>query len=1201
MKKLLKAALILTSAAMIAVPLASCGEKPVDPPTPPVVVVDVTSLEVSSAQINLQPGETKTLEVTVLPENATNKALKFTSTDTDTVTVSAEGVVEAKKDGTAAIIISSVANPSISKQVIVNVKTAHVSVTEISVNKATLDLKEGESEDLVVTVLPENATNKALTFSSTNSSVATVSKEGKVAAVSSGTAVINIFSVDNPAAFKQVTVNVKRDHIDVSSVEVSENEMSVKVGDSFTIPVTVSPEDATDKSLTWESSAPSIISVDETGKITAQAAGSATITVKSVDNPAAYAIITITAKENVTSVDGVTLDKETLSIAENGEAQLLVATVSPAEADNKAVRWESSNPQVASVSANGLVTPIKAGTTTITVTTIDGEFTDECEVTITKVELESIALDLEKIDFSVAATGSDKQKQLNLTLNPTNPTYTEVTWMSTNEDVATVTSTGLVEMVGEGTCAIVVTHVNSGKTASCAVSVNKVEATRISLDTTEIYFTLNSGDASKQLNVSFEPENVTHKEITWISSDSSVATVSNTGLVTKVGKGEATITARHNDSGLTATCDVYVTEDSVFTVRGCDVAENWSKYTINKGARENPLAEFVTKDISYKVGDDNAISFKPILHVFKGRQEVDPSNYTGGFTVKVEKKVNASYIDAPAAEFAALESDASIDFTESAIGNTYKLTICPKQIDESFIEDFTHVYLVDVIDGYNVTKVEELSLFDTTDNSYVYDGGGDVSGLHSDWVAYKSAHNIPLNLHPTTMILHNDLLLTEAALPSNFFYTAEEAKSWSDTEQKKSIGSLKDYAYLYIKTTEGNLNFVGNYFAVDWSKLPLVTRANGAEQTPSNKLNCHSSTFRLINGSLNLENISFIGNSHVAKTDDDIKFDGGLIAFKFAWRTDFATFNNVLEHGCYIGVMSEGSDGVKAPAVVTVKDAKFYDNNNSFLYNWGGDLTLKNSLFEGCGGPVVIQDHTGVDTSGDSPVFDYIDEANGRFEIVGYDPHTTFEDCTINNYVIGTESWFKSFGADALAPQIKVMSDTLSAVSPSAGRTFLFGADHKGVLAQAAQGETVFNFIVLNKSGSAEGVTAYMVDGDVKFINNGVETDHFNYLRPNNVAAPTQEEIDRFTAECTFNQYFRGVNGNNPSAPVFETKGGTYTIANQQPLVLSTVDSLALNAATGGVVPLADPDPNVCTNAANYIALYYMGMMMVFELGTIGQ
>ena len=1187
MKKLLKAALILTSAAMIAGPLASCGEQPVDPPTPPVVVVDVTSLEVSSAQINLQPGETKTLEVTVLPENATNKALKFTSTDTDTVTVSAEGVVEAKKEGTAAIIISSVANPSISKQVIVNVKTAHVSVTEISINKTTLDLKEGESEDLVVTVLPENATNKALTFSSTNPSIATVSKEGKVAAVSSGTAVINIFSVDNPAAFKQVTVNVKRDHIDVSSVEVSENEMSVKVGDSFTIPVTVLPEDATDKSLTWESSAPSIISVDETGKITAEDAGSATITVKSVDNPAAYAIITITAKENVISVDGVTLDKETLSIAENGEAQLLVATVSPAEADNKAVRWESSNPKVASVSANGLVTPIKAGTTTITVTTIDGEFTDECEVTITKVELESIALDLEKIDFSVAATGSDKQKQLNLTFNPTNPTYTEVTWMSTNEDVATVTSTGLVEMVGEGTCAIVVTHVNSGKTASCAVSVNKVEATKISLDTTEIYFTLNSGDASKQLNVSFEPENVTHKEVTWISSDSSVATVSNTGLVTKVGKGEAKITARHNDSGLTATCDVYVTEDSVFTVRGCEEAENWQTYTRNKGAKENPLAEFVTKDLSYKVGDDNKISFKPVLHVFKGRQEVDPSNYTGGYNIKVEKKVNASYIDAPTTEFASFEADASIDFDATAIGNTYKLTICPKEIEEEFIEDFTHVYLVDIVDGYNVTNVDEISMFETTG----------VKG----WDTFKSVKGIDASAHPTTYVIHKNLKIEQSSLPGYFFYTESELAGEDEAEKAKSTGSLKDFEYLYEQTIDQDTTFLGNYFSIDWSTMPLVTRPGGHKEEKDNKLNSHSCLFRTTAGSMTFKDISLIGNSHVAKTDADIKFDGGLIGFKLAWKTDYGTFDNILEHGCYIGVMSEGSDGVKDPAVVTVKDAKFYDNNNSFLYNWGGDLTLKNSLFEGCGGPVVIQDHTGVaKPESGSPTFDYIDEANGRFEIIGNEPYTTFEDCTINNYVIGTESWFKSFGADALAPQIKAMSDTLYAVNPSAGRTFLFDSDHKGVLGQTAQGETVFNFIVLNKSGLAEDVTAYMVDGDVKFINNGVETDHFNYLRPNNVAAPTQEEIDRFTDECKENGYFRAANGGG--APIFETKGGTYAIASEEnPPKLSTVKSLCENKASEGLLPLIPPDASVVGNASDHIALYYMGMMLVFELGHIGR
>ena len=1205
MKKIKKSFLMLAGAAFLAIPLVGCdfpgtkentGDNNQQQQQQEEQKVEVTDLTIQETTLQLKPGDTKNLSVAVLPENATDKSVKYSSSAPTIASVSQEGVVTALADGAATIIVQSVSNPSITKMVNVVVSTPHVNVEDITLSKTTFELLEGQEEQLTATVTPANATDKSVTYSSTNESVATVSATGLIHALKAGTTVINVISSDNPAVFKQANVVVKRDHVEVESIEVSRTSLTVKIGSDTTLTATVSPEDASDKSLTWESSNPAIATVDSAGKVHAVAIGSTSITVKSVDNPSCFKVITVNVEAEVFGVESVSLSAHELTIPENGAAQTLVATVSPDYASNKSLIWTSSDESVAVVNAKGEVSPRKAGTAIIQVTTVDGGHHDECTVTIEKIALESISLSETSIEFSVEDQGPDAQKQLSYILNPTNPTYTEVTWASTNTAVATVTSTGLVEKVGEGTCNIIATHSNSGKFASCSVAVKKVEATKIELNATEIYFLTSSGESTKQLEVSFTPENVTHKEISWSSSNEAVATVSGSGLVTRVGEGEATIIARHIDSNKVVTCNVYVTANSIYTIRGSQPAANYASYIKNKGAKSNTLEEFVAHDLEYKVGDDNPLSFAPVLSLYKGHDLVDQSLYTGGYSVKVEKKVNASYVVAPSSEYVATTSDASIDFDASAIGNSYKISVYPLQIDEDEIEEETQTYLVDVIDGYNITKEEEFSMLDTTGNDFVYETGGDLKNTKSQWEAYKEAHGIDKNLHPSTMILHKNLNINKSAIPSNLFYNESDAVAgeWNELERSRSIGSLKDRVYLYAKTTAGNVNIFGNYFTIDWSTLPLVSRPDGVSQTEK-KLNSHSSFVRLYAGSLNVEDVNIIGNSHVAKTDDDIKFDGGIIGFKFCDNSVSGTFKNILEHGCYIGLMSEGGTSAD-PAGISVENSKFYDNNNCFLYNWGGPMTAKNSLFEGCGGPVVIQDHTGVNV--DVPDPNFHEFGPGQYLMHGHVPQTVFEDCTINNYVIGTESWFKSFGADMIAPTIKQMSDTLYQANPSAGRTFAFDTDQKGVITQTATTDTVMNFIVLNKSGSAEKMTAYPVDGEVKFIVNGEVKDQFNYFRPTDISAQTQEESDRVEAEATLNQYFRGVQAKGSA--VFETAGGSYCIANESPLIIATVDSTALHGLDE-VNPLDTDVANVVSGANDKIALYYNGMMLVFGLGYIGR
>lgn len=160
------------------------------------------------------------------------------------------------------------------------------------------------------------------------------------------------------------------------SLSLGGEDNSVEVGSTLTLPVTCSPAFAT-SAYNWSSSDTNVATVAN-GVITGVAAGSATITVSTAKG--AKAEFGVTVVNNIVHVTGITLDKTTAKVTEQSQLTL-TATVAPENASNKNVNWSSSDETVATV-ADGVVTAIKAGTTTITVTTVDGEKTATCEVTV---------------------------------------------------------------------------------------------------------------------------------------------------------------------------------------------------------------------------------------------------------------------------------------------------------------------------------------------------------------------------------------------------------------------------------------------------------------------------------------------------------------------------------------------------------------------------------------------------------------------------------------------------------------------------------------------------------------------------------------------------------------------------------------------------------------------------------------------------
>ena len=183
-----------------------------------------------------------------------------------------------------------------------------VAVTSVSLDKTSLTLEVGESYTLVVTVSPSNATDKSITWSSTNSSVASVSG-GKVTAKSEGTTTITAEAHNGKTATCTVTVNEPtQEVIEVTSVSLNKTSLTLEIGESETLTATVSPSNATDKSVTWTSSAQSVATVAN-GKITAIGSGTATITATTSNGKTAICTVTVNAAvPEITQVEGATID-----------------------------------------------------------------------------------------------------------------------------------------------------------------------------------------------------------------------------------------------------------------------------------------------------------------------------------------------------------------------------------------------------------------------------------------------------------------------------------------------------------------------------------------------------------------------------------------------------------------------------------------------------------------------------------------------------------------------------------------------------------------------------------------------------------------------------------------------------------------------------------------------------------------------------
>ena len=270
-----------------------------------------------------------------------------------------------------------------------------VAVTSINIRPKDIILTVGDKKKIEPVIKPARATNKSVAFKSGNTNVATVDLNGEVTAVSEGSTEITVITVDGGFTVS-VKINVESDgisldeNVSVTGVSLSPENLNLKEGDKEKLTATVEPEDATDATVTFNSSDNKVASVNNNGMVTAESEGSVTITVTTNDG-GFEDTSEVTVETADIAVTGISVTPKSVNLKVGGSRKLN-ATIDPEDATDKSVSWSVDDDNVALVDSGGLVEATAEGEAVVTVTTVDGGFTDTADIVVEAIPVVDLSL-----------------------------------------------------------------------------------------------------------------------------------------------------------------------------------------------------------------------------------------------------------------------------------------------------------------------------------------------------------------------------------------------------------------------------------------------------------------------------------------------------------------------------------------------------------------------------------------------------------------------------------------------------------------------------------------------------------------------------------------------------------------------------------------------------------------------------------------
>lgn len=423
--------------------------------------VAVEKISFSNSKYDVQLNRELQLEPIITPAYATEDNFEWTSSNNDIASVDSNGVVKANRIGTCTITVKSPSDENVTDSCNINVTPVYVTSFEITPTE--WRGKAGERFEIIVTsMMPEDATNKTVTYSSTNDNIVRFDEDGYFSALRAGEATIVVSANGSKGCYVECKVTVEP--APCTAIEIYPWSKTCVIGQSFNISANVLPQYASNKTLEWTSSDEEIAVVDNKGHVTAKNMGTCVITASTTDGSGISATCTVTVLPIL--VESIALDC-TEWTGFRGESFHIRATVLPDNATDKAIVWSSGDVSVATVNSDGLVTAVGIGECIITASAADSSgVSASCSVIVKPVLVESISLD------PAEWSGFEGEIfQINAIITPDKAENKTIEWTSSDINIATVDNNGLVNVIKDGSCIISArTTDGSDLSAECIVT-----------------------------------------------------------------------------------------------------------------------------------------------------------------------------------------------------------------------------------------------------------------------------------------------------------------------------------------------------------------------------------------------------------------------------------------------------------------------------------------------------------------------------------------------------------------------------------------------------------------------------------------------------------------------------------------------------------------------------------------------------------
>ena len=478
-----------------------------------------------------------------------------------------------------------------------------------------VSLQVGDSVKLEADIYNASIDDPVVSWFSEDSSIASVNDEGFVTALKEGETNIVAHYTENGSIFtKKCYVLVTTKVVNLESIELGQDNITLKLGENLLLNITSTPTDAKINTLVYKSDNEKVVNVLENGYITALSPGTATITVTANDNISDT--ITVTVKENTpTEVQpkGLTLTGISNGLVV-GKTATIYYNMSPSNATNKTITWTSSDPSIATVDG-GVVTGKKAGNCIITAKTYNN-ISASLNVTVSddKVPVSSVKIVGEtQITMRVGWT-----RMLGYTISPENATNKKVTYKSNNEKVVVVDSNGIMSAAGVGNATITITSVDGKKTAVASVT---VVANTVSTQSSTVGGSSSGGTSSISTNTTKDLSSSSSSSSSTSSSDSSNLSSSSSSSNSKSSSSNSCnaydmITITHNEVGNAIVSTYSFDKAKAFTttiiptikVTKLDSCLKYAKYEVNYNTSKTGYFKVVKTGTISTVGNTILLS-----------------------------------------------------------------------------------------------------------------------------------------------------------------------------------------------------------------------------------------------------------------------------------------------------------------------------------------------------------------------------------------------------------------------------------------------------------------------------------------------------------------------------------------------------------------------------------------------------------------